>query len=162
MFSTTSVDYQMHFLSLKVITHKLVVHRPQSVASSFGPLGVVRLYNIFDFVIECLGDPLAKTLLGCLELLEGLSRSLDKEYKYGLCKCWKHAAEYFNIEEEEYQNFKCNLIHSPTEVMFEYLQTCNPEITIGNVKDGLHSIGRQDVINVLIKHEQSEYTIINN
>ena len=40
--------------------------------------------------------------------------------------------------------------------MFEYLQTSNPEITIGMVKDGLHSIGRQDVIEVLVQYEQSE------
>ena len=40
--------------------------------------------------------------------------------------------------------------------MFEYLKSSNPEITIGMVKDGLHSIGRQDVIEVLIKYEQGE------
>jgi len=122
-------------------------------------VGVIGLNNnIFDFVFQCLGDALAKAILDCLELLEGLSRSLDKEYKYGACKCWKHAAEYFGIEEEEYQNFKCTLIHSPTEVMFEYLQTCSPEMTVADVKGGLHSIGRQNVIDVLTKYEQSEYT----
>ena len=106
------------------------------------------------------GDPLAKTILGCLVLLEALCRCLDKEYKYGACKCWKHVAEYFGIEEQEYQNFKCNQIHSPTEVMFEFLKTCSPGITIGDIKAGLNSIGRQDVINVLVKYEESEYIFI--
>ena len=102
------------------------------------------------------GDPLAKTILGCLDLLEGLSRCLDKEYKYGSCKCWKHIAERFGIEEQEYQKFNCSQVHSPTEVMFEYLKAQNPEITIGDVKDGLHSIAREDVVRVLVKYEQSE------
>lgn len=107
-----------------------------------------------------IGDPLA-AFLGCLDLLEGLSRCLDKEYRYGTCKCWKHIAEFFDIEEEEYQNFECSEIHSPTEVMFEYLKSSNPEITIGMVKDGLHSIGRQDVIEVLIKYEQADDSVNN-
>ena len=45
--------------------------------------------------------------------------------------------------------------------MFEYLQTCSPEITVADVKGGLRSIGRQDVIDVLTKYEQSEYTTDN-
>lgn len=93
-------------------------------------------------------------MLDHLEILEGLSRSLDKEYKYGACKCWKHAAQCFGIEEQEYQSFKCKDIHSPTEVMFEYLQADSPETMIGHLKAGLRSIGRQDVIDVLIKYEQ--------
>ena len=115
-----------------------------------------RIYLIFPLKHIPLGDPLAKMILDCLELLEDLCRCLDKEYKYGTCKCWKHIAEFFDIEEQEYQNFKCSQIHSPTEVMFEYLQSCHPDITIGNVKDGLHSIAREDVINVLVKYEESE------
>ena len=87
-------------------------------------------------------------------MLEELSRSLDKEYKYGACKCWKHAAQCFGIEEQEYQSFKCNKIQSPTEVMFEYLQACSPDTTIDNLKAGLRSIERQDVINILISYEQ--------
>ena len=34
------------------------------------------------------------------------------------------------------------------------MQTCSPETTIGRLKAGLRSIGRQDVIDVLIKYEQ--------
>ena len=115
-----------------------------------------RIYFIFTLKRIPLGDPLAKTTLDCLELLEGLCRCLDKEYKYGASKCWKHIAEHFGIEEEEYQNFKCSQIHSPTEVMFEYLQASRPGITIGDIKNGLCLIAREDVINVLVKYEESE------
>ena len=38
--------------------------------------------------------------------------------------------------------------------MFEYLQADSPETAIGHLKAGLRSIGRQDVIDVLIKYEQ--------
>ena len=38
--------------------------------------------------------------------------------------------------------------------MFEYLQADSPETMIGQLKAGLRSIGRQDVIDVLIKYEQ--------
>ena len=102
-------------------------------------------------------DPFAKTILCCLVLLEALCRCLDSEYIYGACKCWKHLAEYFGIEEEEYQNFNCNQIQSPTEVMFEFLKTRYPEVTIGDLKDGLCEIGREDVItDVLLKYEKSK------
>ncbi len=111
-------------------------------------------FNCFIFCYN-LGDPLTKTLLRSLELLEALSRCLDQEYRYGRCKCWKHIAEIFEIPEEDYQNFKCNQVHSPTEVMFEYLQSVRPDITIEVLKDGLAQIGRQDVTAMLLKHEES-------
>ena len=94
--------------------------------------------------------------MDCLNLLEGLSKRLDKEYKYGSCKCWKHLAEHFGIKEQEYQNFNCSQVHSPTEVMFKYLKAHKPKITIGDVKDGLHLIAREDVVRVLVEYEQSE------
>lgn len=103
-----------------------------------------------------LDDLMNKTILGCLDLLQGISRHLDKEYKYGNCQCWKHAAEQFGIEVQEYQNFKCSQVHSPTEVMFEYLETSKPDITIGDLKDKLHNIGRQDVIDVILKCDQAD------
>ena len=40
--------------------------------------------------------------------------------------------------------------------MFEYLETLRPEITIADIKDGLHSIVREDVVHVLVKYEKSE------
>lgn len=40
--------------------------------------------------------------------------------------------------------------------MFEYLQSVRPEITVGALKDGLAQIGRQDVTDMLIKHEKCE------
>lgn len=103
-----------------------------------------------------LGDPLTKTKLGFLELVEALGRCLDKEYKYGQCKCWKHIAEVFDIPEDEYENFNCNKVHSPTEVMFEYLQSVSPDITVGDLKNGLCQIERQDVIGILLTHETCE------
>lgn len=106
------------------------------------------------------GDSLEKTLLGSLEVLEASSRSLDKEYRYGRCKCWKHLAEIFGISKEEYESFKCNQVHSPTEVMFEYLGSVMPDITVGDLKDGLAKIERQDVTDILIKHETCEYGLV--
>ena len=40
--------------------------------------------------------------------------------------------------------------------MFKYLKVHKPKITIGDVKDGLHSIAREDVVRVLVEYEQSE------
>ena len=76
---------------------------------------------------------------------------------YGSSQCWKHLAERFGIAEKTYQSFKCSMSHSPTEVMFEYLQTTDTEITIGKLKEKLRSIERQDVIDVLVECEKSEY-----
>ncbi|XP_022806783.1 uncharacterized protein LOC111343857 [Stylophora pistillata] len=108
-----------------------------------------------------LDDPLTRTLLGWLELLEALCRSLDKEYKYGQCKYWKHLAEHFHISEQEYQRFEYQPVLSPTELMFEYLQTSDPDVTIGCLKDGLRQIQRLDVINVLILHEKCDPAALN-
>lgn len=101
-----------------------------------------------------LGDPLTKSLLDSLELLEKLSRCLDQEYKYGHCKCWKHIAEFFGIPEKDYQNFKCNKVHSPTEILFEFLKSDSPHITVGSLKHGLAQIERKDVIDILLQHEK--------
>ncbi|XP_078382634.1 uncharacterized protein LOC144665279 isoform X2 [Oculina patagonica] len=108
-----------------------------------------------------LSDPLNKTMLGSLELLEETSRCLDQEYKYGQCKCWKHVAQFFGVPEEEYENFKCSQVHSPTEVMFEYLESVRPEITVGVLKDGLAQIDRQDVTDILLKHEKCDPPALN-
>ena len=113
--------------------------------------------NDFPFFLLYLGDFLTKTMLSCLDLLEALCRCLDKEYKYGQCKCWKHLAEFFGISEDEYQKFEYQQILSPTELMFEYLQSTDPDLTIGGLKDGLRQIERLDVISILIKHEKCEY-----
>ena len=81
---------------------------------------------------------------------------MDQEYSYGHCKCWKHIAEFFGIPENDYLNFKCNKVHSPTEILFEFLQCDNPHITVGNLKQGLAQIERRDVIDILIKHKECE------
>ncbi len=81
---------------------------------------------------------------------------MDQEYRYGHCKCWKHVAEFFKIPEKDYKDFNCNQVHSPTEVMFEFLQTDNPDIKVGVLKDALAQIERHDVIAILMKHEKSE------
>ena len=112
-----------------------------------------------NFAHVNLDDPLTKTLLDCLGLLEASSRCLDPEYRYGHCRCWKHVAEFFGVPEEEYQNFKCSKVQSPTEVMFEFLKSVSPDTTVGTLKDALAHINRHDVIDILVKHEKCEYLI---
>ncbi|XP_067043167.1 uncharacterized protein [Acropora muricata] len=106
-----------------------------------------------------LDDPLAKTILDRLDLLEELSRCLDKEYKYGRNQCWKHVAEYFGIDEEKYQSFGCSKIHSPTEEMFDYLDATDTKLTIGKLKEKLLSVERQDVIDVLVEYEKTDCSV---
>lgn len=106
-----------------------------------------------------LDDPLAKTILDRLGLLEGLSRCLDKEYKYGRRQCWKHIAEYFGIDEEMYQSFRDSEILSPTEEMFEHLQTTDTEMTIGTLKEKLRLVERPDVIDVLVECEKTDCSV---
>ncbi|XP_044174897.1 uncharacterized protein LOC114953099 isoform X2 [Acropora millepora] len=106
-----------------------------------------------------LDDPLAKTILDRLGLLEGLSRCLDKEYKYGRYQCWKHIAEYFGIDEEMYQSFRDSEIVSPTEEMFEHLQTTDTEMTIGTLKEKLRSVERLDVIDVLVECQKTDCSV---
>ena len=105
---------------------------------------------------KLIGDPLAKSLLDNLELLEGLGRCLDKEHRYGMEKCWKHLAEYFEVEANIYEDFTYSRENSPTEDLFEFLKTRTPqEFTLDQLKDKLNSIDRQDVIqDVILKHQQ--------
>ena len=100
-------------------------------------------------------------MLNNLELLEGLGKSLDKEYKCGgEIKCWKHLAEYFTIEENTYENFTHYQERSPTEDLFQFLTSNKPkEFTIGTLKENLQSIVRQDVQEVLLTHQDlSKYS----
>lgn len=122
---------------------KLPVKRPTSA----GPV-MIRADKKFQ-----LDQPFADTILGCLDLLEALGRCLDKEYKYGHCKCWKHLSEHFGISEAVYRSFKFQKENSPTELMFEYLQSSLPDITVESLKDALNQIERNDVISVLINYE---------
>lgn len=82
-----------------------------------------------------------------------MGRCLDKEYRYGHCKCWKHLSEHFGISEAVYRSFKFQKENSPTELMFEYLQSSLPDITVESLKDALNQIERNDVISVLINYE---------
>lgn len=94
-------------------------------------------------------------MLNNLDLLEGLGKFLDREYKWGgEGKCWKHLAQYFRVEEKIYEDFTCWQERSPTEDLFEHLKTRKPEeFTIRKLKDNLSSIDRQDVQDVLFKHQ---------
>ena len=83
---------------------------------------------------------------GSLELSEALGRYLDKEYRYGNIKCWKHLAENFGVEPDTYERFGNSLMHSPTERLFEYLRTFRPKLTVEEIMDALASIDRQDVV----------------
>ena len=96
-------------------------------------------------------------MLNNLQLLEGLGKLLDKQYKwYGEKKCWKHVAEYFGIEAEIYEDFTRYQERSPTEDLFEFLKTDKPkDFTIGKLTDNLRSIDRQDVQEVLLTHQDS-------
>lgn len=101
-------------------------------------------------------------MLNNLELLEGLGKGLDKEYKCGgEIKCWKHLAGYFGVKAEIYETFTYSQERSPTEDLFELLKTKKPnEFTIGKLKDRLSDIHRQDVQDVLLTHQLSgEFTV---
>lgn len=87
-----------------------------------------------------------------LTLVERLARHLDKERRYGVTKCWKHLAEHFKVDKYTYNTFTCSLETSPTENLFEYLNTNISEpVTIGKLTDGLASIERRDVIEDVIE-----------
>lgn len=102
-----------------------------------------------------IADPLTESVLSNLELLEGLGKFLDREYKWGgEGKCWKHLAEYFRVEAKIYEDFPCCKERSPTEDLFDHLKTEKPqEFTIRKLKDKLSSIDRQDVQDVLLKYQ---------
>ena len=90
-----------------------------------------------------------------LTLLEKIAKCLDKEQRYGAMKCWKHLAEQFGVEESIYNTFTCCPENSPTENLFDFLKTRKPtEFTIKKLKEGMNSIGRNDVIeDVFEKHQ---------
>ncbi|KAJ7339414.1 hypothetical protein OS493_005809 [Desmophyllum pertusum] len=45
--------------------------------------------------------------------------------------------------------------------MFEYLQSVSPDITVGDLKNGLCQIERQDVIGILLTHETCDQSPLN-
>ena len=98
------------------------------------------------------GDPLAESVLNNLELLEGLGKCLDKQYRYGETKCWKHLSEHFGVEAKTYEDFIRNQERSPTEDLFEFQKTRKPkEFTVGWLKAKLSSIERSEVQSILLE-----------
>lgn len=91
-----------------------------------------------------------------LTLLEGLARCLDNKHSYGSMKYWKHLAEHFEVEESKYKTFPCCPENSPTEKLLYLLKTqkAPEEFTIKELKEGLKSIDRNDVIqDIFMKHK---------
>lgn len=91
-----------------------------------------------------------------LTLLEGLARCLDNKHSYGSMKYWKHLAEHFEVEESKYKTFPCCPENSPTENLLYLLKTqkAPEEFTIKELKEGLESIDRNDVIqDIFMKHK---------
>lgn len=101
-----------------------------------------------------LADPLEKSVLNNLELLEGLAKYLDQGDPHGNPKCWRNLAEHFGVEASIYQTFTCSP-RSPTEKLFAYLENRDGDkFTIEILKSGLHDIDRKDIItNILVKHQ---------
>ena len=98
------------------------------------------------------GGRINVSLKNNLTLIERLARHLDKERRYGVTKCWKHLAEHLKVDKDTYNTFTCSLETSPTENLFEYLNTNLSEpVTIGKLTDGLASIERRDVIEDVIE-----------
>ena len=82
-------------------------------------------------------------------LLDKLSKYLDRESR--AIKCWKHLAYIVGVPTEETRKFDVFTERSPTEDLFNYLLTWNPDLTVGDLKEVLKAAYRNDVIESLEK-----------
>ena len=111
--------------------------------------------DIFDDVLfSLIVDPLGKSLLDNLELLEDLASCLDRGDPYGNPKCWKHLAQHFGVEANCYETFTYSP-RGPTEKLFAFVISRDADtFTIDMLKSGLRGIERGDIItNILVKHQ---------
>ena len=83
-------------------------------------------------------------------LLEKLSKYLDRESR--VIKCWKHLAFVLKVPAEETRKFDMYTEHSPTEDMINYLaENWRSDLTVGELKNTLKKIYRNDVVDSLTK-----------
>lgn len=62
---------------------------------------------------------------------------------------WRHLAESLGVPGDVCLSFICDQEHSPTEDLFEYLETWKPNMTIGDLKKSLRSMSRNDLVQFL-------------
>lgn len=78
-------------------------------------------------------------------VLEEIADNLN--HKKQILKNWRHLANKLGIVREVYESFDTSKedSHSPTKMMFEWLQQSKPNLTVENLLDGLKQIERLDV-----------------
>lgn len=64
---------------------------------------------------------------------------------------WKHLAYEIGVPSDISSSFDCDSEHSPSEDVFNYLTTWNPEMEFSQLKIKLKDAGRNDLILMLKK-----------
>lgn len=79
------------------------------------------------------------------DVLEEIADNLN--HKKQSLKNWRHLAHKLGILRDVYESFDTSKedSHSPTKIMFEWLQQAKPNLTVENLLDGLEQIERLDV-----------------
>ena len=82
------------------------------------------------------------------ELLEDVSIYLNGNAG-GSLKDWKHFAYHLGIPQEIYSSYDPKKPHSPTTILLDWLTASNPDYTVTELCGALHSIDRNDVIELI-------------
>ena len=96
-------------------------------------------------------DLVSKVVVGGSDLLAEIGEHLNHEMTSE--KNWRDLAYSFGISPEVSKTFDTSTetTKSPTRMMFEWLQQSKPNLTVGDLVNGLENIDRYDVVDVVRK-----------
>jgi len=95
------------------------------------------------------------------ELLADIGECLNKDKR--AFKNWRNLANGLKIPHEVYDAFDTSkeAEKSPTKMLFEWLATCKPHLSVGDLLTGLEQIDRYDVVELVTKETTVGEFIIN-
>ena len=96
-----------------------------------------------------LGSKLSAILRRNPEFMEELCFCLDREMKF--IRNWRGLASKFLVDLDVIRRLGRYDYISPTILLFDFLATSNPDLTIKELRDILLEIERSDLISLLIK-----------
>ena len=101
------------------------------------------LHHITDSLVN-------ENIVANVHFMDELARSLDQPIYYGeqeppIVQHWVHLAAELRVPEDVVTKCQSNPQSSPSKHMFEFLEACNPNYSVKDLKEGFSVISRNDL-----------------
>ena len=106
-------------------------------------------YKVFFVIVT--EDSLLKDLMEELDVFENVCELLNQKQYTNRVKNWRHLGRLFNFEKETLDYLPPSQEGNvcPTEALIQHLSALDPDSTLADLIWAIHSIGRDDALEVL-------------